>query len=47
MGSAFKTEDGLFVSSLMPVATREDDARPMTRREWILWRLLRRPPNTV
>ena len=42
-----KTEDGLFVSSLLPVTTRDDDARPLTRRERILWRVLRRPPKTV
>ena len=38
-----KTQDGMFVSSLLPVATRDDDARRMTRRERFRWRLLRRP----
>jgi len=42
-----RTKEGLFVSSLLPVATREDDARPMTRRERIMWRLLRRPPKAI
>jgi len=42
-----KTRDGFFVSSLLPVATRSDDARPMTRRERIRWRLFRRPPKVV
>ena len=42
-----KTRDGFFVSSLLPVATRSDDARPMTRRERVRWRLFRRPPKVV
>jgi hypothetical protein len=40
-----KTRDGFFVSSLVPVATRSDDARPMTRRERIMWRVFRCPPK--
>ena len=42
-----KTRDGFFVSSLVPVATRSDDARPMTRGERIMWRVFRRPPKVV
>ena len=42
-----KTQDGMFVSALLPVATRDDDARRMTRRERFRWRLLRRPPRVI
>jgi len=41
------TQDGMFVSSLLPVANRQDDARRMTRRERFRWRLLRRPPKVI
>ena len=42
-----ETHEGLFVSAIFPTSTRHEDARPLTRRERFLWRVFRRPPQTV
>jgi hypothetical protein len=42
-----RNREGLFVSSLLPLASRHDDARPLSRGERVMWRFLRRPPKVV
>jgi hypothetical protein len=42
-----ETEEGLFVSALFPTTSGHEDARPLSRRERLLWRMFRRPPQSV